>query len=177
MTRLEHELLLTTARILRVRLLEEAAQARMLGAEPAAAVLDEIEYMNRALAPFDPAPGVAQNECWAPPPVDCNAQVLTTGGPVPEDRSHTEIDPATGQQKGYIVLSPEERAKGFKRPVRRTYIHTRCGRSTSMGQALAETYARDPEFYDGTMCVNCHAHFPVGADGEFVWEDGSKVGT
>lgn len=36
---------------------------------------------------------------------------------------HTEIDPATGMQRGYVILSEEERAKGFVRPVRRTYIH------------------------------------------------------
>lgn len=48
---------------------------------------------------------------------------LTDGSPVPADRSHTEIDPKTGMQKGYIVLSPEERAKGFMKPVRRSYIH------------------------------------------------------
>ncbi len=47
---------------------------------------------------------------------------LTDGSPVPEDRSHTE-DRGDGQQKGYVVLSPEERAKGFVKPVRRSYIH------------------------------------------------------
>ena len=48
-----------------------------------------------------------------------------------------------------------------------------------MGQALAETYARQPNFYGGTMCVHCHDHFPVGPKGEFIWDDGSgaKVGT
>jgi hypothetical protein len=29
----------------------------------------------------------------------------------------------SGMQKSYLVLSDEERAKGFVRPVRRTYIH------------------------------------------------------
>ncbi len=33
------------------------------------------------------------------------------------------IDPKTGMHKDYWVLSPEERAKGFVRPVRRTYKH------------------------------------------------------
>lgn len=47
-----------------------------------------------------------------------------------------------------------------------------------MGLALAETYARQPDFYSGTFCVRCKAHFPVGPDGEFVWSDQSgKVGT
>jgi hypothetical protein len=100
---------------------------------------------------------------------------LTDGVPVPEDRSHTKLKP-NGQQEGYIVLSPEERAKGFVRPVRRTYIHEACGSTTTMGQSLAETYARDPWFYSGTFCVRCGKHFPVGEVGQFVWEDGSKVG-
>lgn len=101
---------------------------------------------------------------------------LTDGGPVTPD--HREIDPATGMQKGYVVLSKEERAKGFVRPVRRSYIHNKCGALTIMGLALAETYARDPKFYGATFCVGCKDHFPVGADGEFTW-DGSteKVGT
>lgn len=100
---------------------------------------------------------------------------LTDGSPVTPD--HREIDPASGMQKGYVVLSAEERAKGFVRPVRRTYVHQKCGVATTMGQALAETYARQPDFYSGTFCVGCRAHFPVGEGGEFVWDDGQKVGT
>ncbi len=103
---------------------------------------------------------------------------LTDGSPVTPD--HREIDPATGLQKGYVVLSEEERAKGFVRPVRRTYTHTvpHCGVDTTMSQPLAETYAREPKFYSGTFCAGCRAHFPVGADGEFVWAGTrEKVGT
>lgn len=83
-----------------------------------------------------------------------------------------------GQQKGYVVLAEEERAKGFVRPVRLSYRHLKCGSVTKMGQTIAETYARDPWFYSGTFCCGCGAHFPVGPSGEFVW-DGSdeKVGT
>ncbi len=66
-----------------------------------------------------------------------------------------------GQQKDYLVLSEEERAKGFVRPVRCKYIHLKCGVVTRMGQALAETYARDPKFYGGTFCVGCGAHFDL----------------
>lgn len=136
---------------------------------------------------------------------------------------------ADGMQETYLVLSDEERAKGFVRPVRRTYIHVGmpgpanelrdltdeehgrldeygyvkfekypdgpgpvgrywtqeqldsvgkgCGVATTIGQALAETYARDPKFYGGTFCVGCRDHFPVGEKGEFVWEDGSRVGS
>lgn len=51
------------------------------------------------------------------------ATQLTDGSPVPADRSHTVIDPATGMQRGYVVLSPEERARGFVKPVRTGYVH------------------------------------------------------
>jgi hypothetical protein len=56
------------------------------------------------------------------PPVDRSAQQLVSGAPVPEDRSHTELKD-NGQQQDYVVLTPEERAKGFVRPVRRRYTH------------------------------------------------------
>ena len=103
-------------------------------------------------------------------------RTLTDGSPVTPD--HREIDPVTGMQKGYVVLSREERAKGFVRPVRRAYLHLTCGSVTTMGLALAETYAREPGFYSGTFCCHCRAHFPVGADGEFVWcGTKEKVGT
>ncbi len=109
------------------------------------------------------------------PLVDRSARVLTDGSP--ETPDHREIDPATGMQKAYVVLSAEERAKGFARHVRRSYVHQKCGNTTTMNHAIAETYARDPKFYDGTFCATCKEHFPIGENGEFVWEDGSKVGS
>lgn len=89
-----------------------------------------------------------------------------------------EVDPETGMQKCYLILPDGER-KDLVRPVRRAYIHETCGSVTTMGQAIAETYAADPSFYTHTMCVFCKGHFPVGAHGEFIWDDGSreKVGT
>ena len=81
------------------------------------------------------------------------------------------------QAEVYLVLSEEELAKGFVRPIRRSYVHSVCGTETTMGNALAETYARSPGFYGATYCVHCGAHRPVGAEGEFVWDDGTKVGT
>ena len=98
---------------------------------------------------------------------------MTDGSPVEPD--HREINPATGMQKGYVVLCPKERAKGFVRPIMRRYKHTKCGVITTMGLSLAETYARDPKFYGGTFCAGCLSHFPVG---EFTWEpDGEIVGS
>jgi hypothetical protein len=99
------------------------------------------------------------------PPVDRTARTLTDGTPVTED--HREINPTTGMQKGYVVLSVEERQKGFVRPVRQTYTHKVCGTDTTMGLALAETYARDPKFYSGTFCCYCRTHKPLA---EFVWK-------
>lgn len=122
----------------------------------------------------------AKREAAAAIPVDRSARQLTDGRPVTED--HREIDPKSGQQKGYVVLSEAERAKGFVRPVRDAYRHLKCSAITTMSRSLAETYARDPTFYSGTFCSTCRAHFPVGESGEFTWyendgSEGSKVGT
>lgn len=92
-------------------------------------------------------------------------QRLVGDRPVTPD--HREIDPATGLQKDYVVLSPEERAKGFVRPYRDSYIHKPCGALTKMHRDIAETYARDPSFYNGTFCVGCRKHFPLD---QFVWD-------
>lgn len=103
-------------------------------------------------------------------------RTLLDGSPVTPD--HREIDPNTGMQKSYVVLSVEERAKGFIRPVRQSYKHLKCSYTTTMGVALAETYARQPDFYSGTFCSFCKNHFPVGKDGEFIWlGTNEKVGT
>jgi len=90
---------------------------------------------------------------------------------------HRRLKP-DGQQEGYIVLADEERAKGFVRPLRDSYVHLKCGTLTRMARTIAETYARDPKFYNATFCVGCGAHFPVGPNGEFVWDGtNQKVGT
>lgn len=94
------------------------------------------------------------------------------------DPGLAEVDDISGMQKTYLVLSDEERAGGFVRQLRRAYRHERCGYVTTMGLAIAETYARDPFFYGATYCARCLSHFPVGAHGEFVWHGTKeKVGT
>jgi hypothetical protein len=185
------------------------------------AALAEIETDAHADADLPRSGGLRESA-----PVDRSAR-CTVGEAISPGVPNTE-DRGDGQQKGYVVLCDEERAKGFVRPVRETYRHvgTRpkhalrdltereaetykdvgyikyeehprnpesgpvgrywtkaqlesgCGSTTTMGRALAETYARDPGFYSGTFCCTCGAHFPVGKDGEFVW-DGTdeKVGT
>jgi hypothetical protein len=152
------------------------------------------------------------------PDLECSKR---NGAPQP-------IDPVTGMHKDYWVLSSEERAKGFVRPVRQSYRHVGsrpryplrelteeekerynrcnyivfetyldsespvigrfwtkeqlncgCNTITTMNISIAETYARDPKFYGATFCSYCRKHFPVGENGEFVWNDGSgeRVGT
>lgn len=97
---------------------------------------------------------------------------LVSGAPVPKDRSHTELK-LNGQQKDYVILSSEERAKGFVKPVRTSYFHHKCKTITTMALVIAETYARNPSFYTGTFCVNCQGHFPLA---QFQWEpDGEPM--
>lgn len=79
------------------------------------------------------------------------------------------------QHDVYLVLSEEERAKGFVRPYRDAYRHDACGSVTTMSRALSETYACQPAFYGATYCVRCRMHKPVS---EFVWTaDGERVGS
>lgn len=76
----------------------------------------------------------------------------------------------TPQAEKYLVLSATELAKGFIRPVRTSYAHVDCDAAsspiTTMGLALSETYARDPNFYGATYCCTCSMHRPVV---EFRW--------
>ena len=90
------------------------------------------------------------------------------------------VNAKSGLHRAYYVLSEEQRAKGFVRPVRRRYQHLACGTVTTMGPAIAETYARDPAYYGETFCAGCRSHYRVGVDGEFEWlaeDGGGKVGT
>lgn len=99
-----------------------------------------------------------------------------------DDPNHPGLHRYTGtpeapgpQHEVYLVLSEAERAKGFTRPYRDAYTHDTCGSVTSMGSALSETYARNPNFYGATYCCTCRAHFPVA---EFAWTaDGKRVGS
>lgn len=84
----------------------------------------------------------------------------------PNDPEINEVNPETGQNKKYLVLSEVERALGFVRPVRVSYTHTKCGVVTTMSRTLAETYATKPDFYTHTFCTYCKDHLPVS---EFVW--------
>lgn len=125
--------------------------------------------MGRVGVPFPPG-GIASVYTQAmarltDDPSDPGLSRGTDTGPVP-------------QAEAYLVLSDEERAKGFVRPVRRAYVHNRgkaCGTQTRMSVALCETYAREPTFYGATYCVGCGMHLPVA---EFDWvEDDEVVGS
>ena len=76
------------------------------------------------------------------------------------------VNPRTGQHRDHWILSADERAKGFIRPVRRTYTHMGCGCATTMSLEIAETYARDPSFYGKTFCCGCREYLPLD---QFVW--------
>jgi hypothetical protein len=97
--------------------------------------------------------------------------------PLTDDRNdpRLKVTKENGLREAYLVLSEEERAKGFVRPVRRSYVHDACGAETTMALGLCETYARDPKFYGATYCTKCRTHLPVD---EFRWsEDGERVGS
>lgn len=106
---------------------------------------------------------------------------LTTDPNDPELGHGVDTEPIP-QHSTYLVLSEEERAKGFVRPYRDHYVHAKelggCGVVTRMGVALSETYARDPSFYGATYCVGCSMHLPVGVNGVFYWDKTTdRVGT
>jgi hypothetical protein len=101
---------------------------------------------------------------------------------------YEKIDPISGQQLNYVVLTDEERAKGFIRPVRMGYTHAGrnptfvvgttwnqleslgeggCGSYTRIVREIAETYARDIGFYTETFCAGCRKHRPLN---QFYWD-------
>ena len=102
-----------------------------------------------------------------------------------DERLTRGIDNAPVEQNQvYLVLSEDERAKGYVRPFRNEYYHVECplvknGRivteqsaATKMGFDLSATYARDPDFYGATYCVHCQMHKPVS---EFRWSKDHEV--
>lgn len=108
-----------------------------------------------------------QLEMQNAPPVDRTQVTLTDGTPITGD--HREIT-ANGQQRGYVVLSDAERAKGFVRPVRDAYRHTGrviCGKSGGRCD-------------DGNKIAERICHFAIGHKGqcgEIGWRilDGAEI--
>lgn len=93
----------------------------------------------------------------------------------------TDTEPVK-QAEAYLVLTEKERKKGWVRPFRDSYIHQYvdlvtgrqggCGVVTYMGREIAETYAKDPQFYGATYCMGCRMHLPVS---EFLWDGTYEV--
>lgn len=64
---------------------------------------------------------------------------------VPEGRDHRELKP-NGQQLAYVVLSDEERAKGFVRPLRFAYEHVGVRPEHPTRELTAEEHERYDKF-------------------------------
>ena len=96
--------------------------------------------------------------------------MATTSDPNDPRLTRGVDDAPTEQASVYLVLSEADRLAGFVRPVRTSYVHTGgCGAVTTMPLDIAETYARQPDFYGATYCVGCHQHLPVD---QFEWVRG-----
>ena len=105
----------------------------------------------------------------------------TVSGNIPEENAPSGVPTNKklhdGQYSDHYILTESERKKEYIRPYRISYKHLKCNSITTVPIKVAETYARQPNFYGSTFCCKCRNYFPVGEDGEFVWcEDGEKVG-
>lgn len=69
---------------------------------------------------------------------------------------------------GFIKFEayPEGEGKKGRYWTQRELEAPACRATTTMGQAIAETYARQPSFYGSTYCTTCCMHRPVA---EFTW--------
>jgi hypothetical protein len=74
-----------------------------------------------------------------------------------------------GQHENYPVNTEGE----YVAPIRRTYVHRKCGVATKVSMNIAETYAKNPRYYSHTFCVGCKEHMPIN---QFEWEDGVTLG-
>lgn len=129
-------------------------------------------YVHNKLKADSEKPGKTSSPSDRNPPADpvVEYKPAPVQGSLTADRNDPDVNVPEGpglQNKKYLVLSEEERAKGFIRPVRQSYVHKRCGVVTRMGLALAETYATCPTYYSATWCEGCKDHLLVA---EFVWD-------
>lgn len=142
-------------------------------------VLDLARQEVERIEKVDPAISRARHDAKAATGLGMPSRVTTTdGAPPAPGREYGKTGApqptkANGQHAAYWILTADERAKGFVRPVRRSYVHGVCGTKTTMSREIAETYARDPKFYGLTFCCYCRQHLPVA---EFRWDDGSGEG-
>ena len=88
--------------------------------------------------------------------------------------TESERDIDGGEYVAFEVYPESMKPKTGRYWTQRELDNRGCGTTTTMGDAIAETYARNPKFYGSTYCVHCSKHLPVE---EFVWEDGTRVGS
>lgn len=77
----------------------------------------------------------------------------------PEEARNSSIDPLTGQQRTYVVLSEEERAKGYVEPVRTSYKHVGI-RPTYLLRELTE---KEKATYHGLGYIKFELYLEGGA--------------
>lgn len=108
---------------------------------------------------------------------------LHVGPPHPENELRDLTEEELERYKDYGYVKYEKYPETGSGSVGRFWtqekldrLNFKCGCATTMGVALAETYARSPSFYSSTFCVACRDHLPVE---EFIWDDGSgeRVGS
>ncbi len=64
----------------------------------------------------------------------------------PKDHGLKKVDPVTGLQEAYLVLSAEERAKGFVRPYRDAYKHVGARPKFEVRDLTPEEHERYDKF-------------------------------
>lgn len=99
--------------------------------------------------------------------------------PEHQTRPLTESEAARHASSDYVAFEPfpENDSGKTGRYWTQKQLDSGCGATTTMSLSIAQTYAREPGFYGSTFCASCKEHLRVGPDGEFTWEDGTKVGT
>jgi hypothetical protein len=84
-------------------------------------------------------------------------------------RSLTTEEQVRFTTEGYVKYEayPESESPIAGRYWTEKQLSSGCGGQTTMGLAIAETYARDPKYYGSTFCCGCRKHLPVS---EFTWD-------
>lgn len=93
-------------------------------------------------------------------------------GPTHPLRDLTTQEDALYASEGYVKFEPyTESGRStlgqYWTQAQLDAVNNGCGALTQMGIAIAETYARAPNFYGSTFCAGCRRHLPIA---EFVWD-------